>query len=139
MNLAHASTAAANDNARKLSRAERLAASLASCASASPRGVGCWVRPSRPRRPPEAPARPPGRLLRRRAPGGLRLSAADVAELSGPSPVRADLGPRGAAGLTSAERAPPCAAARACRGAPGPRAVLRRRIVGPRMTETPTP
>lgn len=115
MNLAHASTAAANDNARKLSRAERLVAfarvlRVGVAAGRRVLGEALEVRAALKDPPPDHQG---GYSVEVR-PGALRLSAADVAELSRALSVRADLAPGELRVYLGGEGTPACAAARAC-------------------------
>ena len=115
MNLAHATTAAANDNARKLTRAERIAAfarilRVGVAAGRRVLGEALEARAALPKPPRDHQG---GYSVEVR-PGGLRLSAADVAELSRALSVRADLAPGELRVYLGGEGSPACAAARAC-------------------------
>jgi hypothetical protein len=115
MNLAHASTPAANDNARKLTRAERLAAfarilRVGVAAGRRAMSEALEVRAALPKPPRDHQG---GYSVDVR-PGALRLSPADVAELSRALSVRADLAPGELRLYLGGEGTPACAAARAC-------------------------
>ena len=108
-------TAAANDNARKFTRAERLAAFARVLRVGVAAGRRALVEAvearSALREPP--PDHQGGYSVDVR-PGALRLSPVDVAELSRALSVRADLAPGELRLYLGGEGSPACAAARAC-------------------------